>query len=153
MITIVRKADAPPYRDTNNLGLHPDTVILCCGFGINPITKALYVRFEQVHDEEHPEAVVAPLPEFRFTDSSEDEELNENGQIVHVGHPTKESVKQYLKFDFDNLDVSLPDDVETATKAAIWLLLNKNWRHLELWKEWAVGYNGNLIEVSEGMLA
>lgn len=153
MITLVRKKDAPEYQDANDLGLHPNTVILCSGFGVNPITKSLYMKFNQVHDESNPDAVVSNLPELRFTDNSEDEELNEHGQIVSVGYPTKESVKHYLKFDFENSDVNLPEDIETTTKAGFWLLLNKKWRYLELWKEWAVSYNGNLIEVSEEMLA
>ena len=153
MITIIRKTDAPQYQDSNDLGLHPETVILCSGFGVNPITKSLYMKFNQVHDVKNPDAVISNLPELRFTDNSEDEELNEHGQIVSVGYPTKESVKHYLKFDFENSDVNLPEDIETATKAAFWLLLNKKWRYLELWKEWAVSYNGNLIEVSEEMLA
>ncbi|MDB0602368.1 hypothetical protein PL373_14700 [Tenacibaculum maritimum] len=153
MIKIVRKKDAPQYQDTNDLGLHPDTAILCCGFGVNPITKALYMKFKQVHDEENPEAVIYNLPEFRFTDNTEDQEFNEHGQIVNIGYPTKESVKYYLKFDFDNSDVTLPEDAETATKAGIWLLLNKNWRHLELWKNWAVAYNDKLIEVTDEMIA
>lgn len=153
MITLVRKKEAPQYQDSNDLGLHPNTVILCSGFGVNPITKSLYMKFKQVHDTDNPEAVISNLPEFRFTDSSEDEEFNENGQIINVGYPTKESVKHYLKFDFDNSDVNLPKDIETATKAGIWLLLNKNWKHLELWKEWAVDFKGSLIEVKEEIIA
>lgn len=153
MIKIVRKKGAPQYQDTNDLGIHPKTVILCNGFGVNPITKALYMKFKQVHDENNPEAVITVLPELRFTDNSIDEEFNEEGQILNVGYPTKESVKHYLKFDFDNSDVTLPENVEIATKAAIWLLLNKNWGYLELWKEWAVEYNGSLIQVTENMLA
>ena len=153
MIKIVRKKEAPQYQDTNDLGLHPNTIILCCGFGVNPITKALYMKFIQVHDEDNHEAVISILPELRFTNNSEDEELNEEGQIISVGYPTKESVKKYLKFDFQNSDVNLPDDIETATKAAIWLLLNKSWRHLHLWKEWNVIYNETLIGISEKSLA
>lgn len=153
MIKIVRKTSAPQYQDVNDLGLHPNTIILCNGFGVNPMTKALYMKFVQVHDEQNPQAVIAVLPELRFTDTSVDEELNGNGQIVSVGNPTKESVKHYLKFDFDNSDVNLPEDVATATKAAIWLLLNDNWKHLNLKDEWAVEYNGNLIEVTDNMLA
>lgn len=153
MITLVRKKNAPQYQDANDLGLHPNTIILCSGFGVNPISKALYMRFIQVHDENNTDAIISNLPDLRFTDQSEDEEFNEHGQIVNVGYPTKVSVKHYLKFDFDNSDVNLPEDIETATKAAIWLLLNKNWKHLELWKEWAVSYNNELIEVSEQMLA
>ncbi|CAA0254817.1 hypothetical protein V2605_03445 [Tenacibaculum maritimum] len=153
MIRIVRKKDAPEYQDTNDLGLHPNTIIICNGFGVNPITKALHMKFTQVHDEENPNAVISILPELRFTDQSEDEEFTEQGQIINVGYPTKESVKHYLKFDFDNSDVNLPENIEIATKAAIWLLLNKKWSYLNLWKEWAVEYNGQLIEVSSQMLA
>ena len=153
MITLVRKKDAPKYQDTNDLGLHPDTVILCSGFGVNPITKSLYMKFNQVHDIKNPDAVISHLPELRFTTNSEDEELNEQGQIISVGYPTKESVKKYLKFDFDNSDVSLPKDLKIATKAAIWLLLNKSWSHLELWKSWAVQYKTSQIEVTEKMIA
>lgn len=153
MITLVRKTDAPQFLDTNDLGLHPDTVILCCGFGVNPITKFLYMKFNQVHDIINPNAVISHLPELRFTTNSEDEEFNEHGQIISVGYPTKESVKEYLEFDFDNSDVSLPTDLQTATKAAIWLLLNKSWSHLELWKSWAVQYESSQIEVTETMIA
>ncbi|WP_407324026.1 hypothetical protein R5O24_02740 [Tenacibaculum maritimum] len=153
MIRIVRKYDAPEYQDANDLGLHPNTIILCNGFGVNPITKVLYMKFIQVHDEENFEAVISTLPELRFTDQIEDEEFTEQEQIISVGYPTKESVKHYLKFDFSNSDVNLPEDRGLATKAGIWLLLNKSWKHLELWKEWAVEYNGQLIEVDEKMLA
>lgn len=153
MITLVRKKDAPKYQDTNDLGLHPDTVILCSGFGVNPITKSLYMKFNQVHDIKNPDAVISHLPELRFTSNSEDEELNEQGQIISVGYPTKESVKKYLKFDFDNSDVNLPEDAETVKIACIWLLLNKSWRHLKLWKSWAVSYNDELIEATDEMIA
>lgn len=153
MITIVRKIDVPQYQDANDLGIHPETIILSVDFGIKLKTKTLYIKFEQVHDSKNTDAVISALPELRFTDESEDEQFNEHGQIISVGYPTKESVKHYLKFDFDNSDVNLPDDVETATKAAIWLLLNKNWKHLQLWKEWAISYKGTLIEIKEEMLA
>ena len=54
MIKIVRKTSAPQYQDVNDLGLHPTTVILCNGFGVNPITKALHMKFVQVHNEQNP---------------------------------------------------------------------------------------------------
>ncbi|CAA0149765.1 hypothetical protein V2647_03630 [Tenacibaculum maritimum] len=153
MIKIVRKTSVPQYQDVNDLGLHPNTVILCNGFGVNPITKALHMKFVQVHDEQNPQAVIAVLPELRFTEASIYEELNDNGQIVSVGYPTKDSVKDYLNFEFDSSDVTLPEDPALATKAAIWLLLNDNWKHLNLKEEWAVEYNGSLIEVADNMLA
>ncbi|WP_281980465.1 hypothetical protein [Tenacibaculum mesophilum] len=153
MIKIVRKPTASQYQDVNDLGLHPNTVILCSGFGVNPISKALYLKFIQVHDELNPQAVIMNLPELRFTDNFDEEVYDENGKIVNVGYPTKTFVKEYLDFDFVNSDVNLNTDVNLATKSAIWLLLNKFWSHLNLKDEWAVEYNGNLIEVTDDLLA
>lgn len=153
MIKLIRKQTAPTYQDANDLGLHPDTVILCSGFGVNPISKALDVSFIQIHAEANPEAIISHLPKLRFTDYQKDESFDENGKIIDVGYPTKDTVKGYLNFDFENSDVTLPESQEMATKAAIWLMLNSKWKELKLWEEWVVEYNGSVIELTPEMIA